>query len=353
MITIYPIPHQLLTSPYLDQLYAPLAARTNMRVRRVGFRPSVAALLRGGTGRRIAHWHFFDELTQRPAPAATAARTLAFIALIRVLRARGVGLVWTAHNIEPHELRHPQWAARAYGTVFSQAHAVIAHSHAAAELLRARYGDRAPITVIPHGSYVGLYGPRRDRATSRAELGMPREGFVALGLGTLRPYKGLELLLSAWQGLDGRLIIAGQAKDPAYSAAIAARAAVLPSVDFRPIFVPDHALPTWLAAADVIVLPYRKLLTSGVLLWALSYGVPVVAPDVPPVRELVREGREGFLFAPNDPAALRAALERARACPDLAALGEAAYAVALRFDWRTIAGQTAMLYQRVAEQLRS
>lgn len=351
MITIYPIPHQLATSPYLDQLYAPLARRADLQVRRAGFRPAVAALLRG-PDTRIAHWHFFDELTQRPSRLATAARTLGFVGLIRLMRARGAGLVWTAHNIEPHELRHPCWATRAYEAMFGQAHAVIAHSAAAADLLRSRYGDRAPIAVIPHGSYVGLHGPRRDKRASRVELGLPGAGFVALALGTLRPYKGLEVLLEAWSGMEGRLIIAGEVKDPAYAAEIAARAAAAPGVEFRPAFVPDSALPTWLAAADVVVLPYRKLLTSGVLLWALSYGVPAIAPDVPPVRELVAEGREGFLFAPADAASLRAALERAAAHPNLAALGEAAYAAALPFDWHAIAEQTAALYLRVAGELR-
>ena len=352
MITVYPIPHQLLTSPYLDQLYGPLAQYTDLAVRRVGFRSTVVALLRSGAGARIAHWHFFDELTQRPSHLATAARTLAFVALIRRLRAQGVGVGWTAHNLEPHELRHAQWARRAYEAMLTGAHAVIAHSAAAAGLLRARYGGCAPITVIPHGAYVGLYGPRRDKDASRTELGLGSAEFVALCLGTLRPYKGVELLLDAWRGCAGRLVIAGQVKDCDYAAAIARRAAITPGVDFRPAFVPDAALPTWFAAADVVVLPYRKLLTSGVLLWALSYGVPVIAPDLAPVRELVAEGREGFLFAPGDALALRAALERARAHPDLKMLGEAAYATACRFDWPTIAGQTAALYRCVAERLQ-
>lgn len=347
MITIYPIPHQLLTSPYLDQLYAPLAGRADLEIRRVGFRAAVGALLRNGADTRIAHWHFFDELTQRPSPLATAARTLAFIGLLRAMRARGAGLIWTAHNIEPHELRHARWATRAYEAICDQSHAIIAHSAAAAELLRARYAVRGPIAVIPHGSYVGLHGPRRDRRASRAELGIAGAGFIALALGTLRPYKGLELLLEAWRGSTGRLIIAGQAKDQEYAAMLAARAAATPGAEFRPGFIPDEALSAWLAAADVVVLPYRKLLTSGVLLWALSYGTPVVAPDVPPVRELVAEGREGFLFAPADASSLRAALERAATHPDLAALGAAAYAAALPFDWPAIAERTAAVYQWV------
>ncbi len=343
---IYPIPRQLATSPYLDQLYGPFADWPDCTLRRVPFAQALRELLLGRQP-QIAHWHFFDELTQRPSPLATAARALAFISLLRLLRWRGVKLVWTAHNLEPHELRHPRWAERTYQTMFQHAHTVIAHSQAAAELLRARYAPGTPIRVIPHGAYVGLYGPRQPKNVSRAALGLPEQGFVALNLGTLRPYKGLELLLEAWDGSAGQLVIAGGVKDAAYAAQLRDQATSLRGVDLRLDFVPDADLPTWLGAADVVVLPYRKLLTSGILLWALSYGVPVIAPDVAPVRELVGEGEQGFLFTPNDVDSLRAALDRAARHPDLAALGERAYQVALPFDWPGIAAKTAAVYREI------
>jgi glycosyltransferase involved in cell wall biosynthesis len=345
---IYPIPRQLITSPYLDQLYRPFEDWPDCRLRRVPFAQALRELLLGRQP-QIAHWHFFDELTQRPSRLATAARTLAFMALLKLLRWRGVKLVWTAHNLEPHELRHPRWAERAYQAMFQHAHTVIAHSHAAADLLRSRYSTATPIQVIPHGAYVGLYGPRQPKNASRAALGLPAEGFIALNLGTLRPYKGLELLLQAWDTSAGRLVIAGGVKDAAYAAQLRTQAHPLAGVDLRLNFVPDAELPIWLGAADVVVLPYRKLLTSGILLWALSYGVPVVAPDVAPVRELIREGEQGFLFAANDPASLRAALGRAAAHPDLAALGERAYQTALPFDWPGIAAKTATVYRAVSD----
>lgn len=343
---IYPIPRQLTTSPYLDQLYAPFDAWPDLDIRRVPFRQAIRQLL-GGSGQRVAHWHFFDELTQQPSSLGTMTRTLTFMTLLRAMRWRGTRLVWTAHNIEPHELRHPRWAERAYLTMFQYADMVLAHSDAAAALLRARYAPATPIRVIPHGAYVGLHGPRLPKATSRTALGLPTEAFVALNLGTLRPYKGLELLLEAWQGLTGYLLIAGGVKDAAYAEQLQRRAAPLAGVDLRLNFVPDADLPLWFGAADVVVLPYRKLLTSGILLWALSYGVPVVAPDVPPVRELVREGQQGFVFAPNDATALHAALRRAASHADLAALGEQAYQTALPFDWPTIASKTATVYRQL------
>jgi glycosyltransferase involved in cell wall biosynthesis len=274
-----------------------------------------------------------------------------FLSVLALLRLRGVRLVWTAHNLEPHELYHPAWGFLLYRLVARWADAIIAHSQAARELLEARYGTLPHCTVIPIGNYVGLYGAPRERAASRAALDLPPDGSLLLCLGALRPYKNIEGLIDAFGALPqtgrGTLLIAGAAKSPGYAAELLARAQSVPGVQVRAAFVPDSQLPAYLAAADVVVLPYRKLLTSAMLLCALSYARPVVAPAFGPVRELLREGQAGFLFAPGDADALRAALERALAHPDLAALGQAGLELARTFDWRAIAAATAECYQRV------
>lgn len=346
-IVVYPLPPQLPTSPYLDQLYAPMAAH-GVLVRRGRPRHELARLLLA-RGPRILHLHFFDELTQRPGHLATALRSLAFLALLALLRLRGVRLVWTAHNLAPHEAYHPRWAGLLYRAVLRWGALVIAHSQAAQQALEQRYGPLPRCRVIPHGSYVGLYGPPRARAASRSALGLPAQGPLLLNFGTLRPYKGLEDLIAAFARLPaqtrGALLIAGAAKEAAYAAELGRRAAGVVGVRLDLRFVPDDALPAYLAAADVVVLPYHSLLTSGVLLWALSYGRAVVAPAFGPAAELVREGESGFLFAPGDQAALEQALLRALAHPDLDALGRRGLALARTFAWPAIARQTAAAYR--------
>ena len=348
-LTIYPLPPQLPTSPYLDELYRPMAT-LGVRVRRIRPRAALPELL-AGRGPRLLHLHFFDELTQRPGASATVARTLGFAGVLAALRRRGVRIVWTAHNLAPHEARHPAWAYAAYRLVLRQSDAVIAHSQAARRMLQDRYGRLPRTAVIPHGSYIGLRGPPRDRAASRAALGLPVAGPVWLNFGTLRPYKNIEGLIEAFARLPaqerGTLLIGGQAKFPEYAARLARRAAEVPGVVLRPGFVPDAELPVWLAAADAVVLPYRELLTSGILLWALSYARPVVAPAFGPVAELVRDGHEGWLFAPGDDAALADALRRALACAERDALGASALRVAGRFAWPAIAAETVEVFRLV------
>jgi glycosyltransferase involved in cell wall biosynthesis len=347
---VYSLPPQLITNPYLDQLYAPMILQ-GVDVRRERPRYALPALLIG-RGPRILHLHFFDELTQRRSQIGTAARSLLFLALLAALRLRSVRLVWTAHNLEPHELHHPAWGFLVYRLVARWSDAIIVHSQAARELLEARYGPLPHCTIIPLGNYIDLYGPPRDRAASRAALGLRANGPVLLHLGALRPYKNVEGLIDAFAELPlaarGTLLIVGAAKQPSYAEDLRRRAAVVPGVVLRAVYVPDDELPAYLAAADFVVLPYRKLLTSAMLLCALSYARPVVAPAFGPVRELVQDGRTGFLFAPGDDDALRAALARALAHPDLPALGAAGLAIAREFSWLKIAAQTAQVYRKVA-----
>ncbi len=346
--TIYPIPRLLTTSPYLDLLYAPFAAWPDLRIVRQPFGQTLrAGLLQ--RDQRILHWHFFDELTQQPSQAATAARSMSFIALLRLLGLRGAKLVWTAHNLEPHELRHQQWAQRCYQAMAQAAGQIIAHSQAAAHMLDQRYQVAAKTTVIAHGAYIGFYGQQQAQSAARERLHLNPKQFLAVSLGTLRPYKGMELLLEAWQAELGQLEIVGAAKDPLYVEQLQ-KLATDQAISIRPAFIADALLPAWFAAADVVVLPYRKTLTSGMLLAALSYSAPVIAPDLPPVRELIRDGENGFLFEPNNAASLRAALQRAAAHPNRQALRQNALQTVQALDWGQIAAQTAAVYRRLFEK---
>ncbi|MER3544893.1 MAG: hypothetical protein C4311_09935 [Chloroflexota bacterium] len=357
MIRVYPIPPVLRDNPYLDLLYTPMAGRPEVEVRRTRpLRRSLLALLTTPAPHlpsTVVHLHFFDEICQRPSRAETAIRTAAFIALLRLLRRRGVRLVWSAHNLMPHEPYHPDLAERLYRRIVALSHAVIAFSPPVADDLAARYGQPRHLAIIPHGHYIGQRGPKPAQAEARARLHLPAAAFIYLCLGAWRPYKGLEDAIAAFAQLtddspSSILIIAGQPKVPGYAALLQAMADQVPGVRLIPGWVPDEAMASYWAAADVAVFAYRRLTNSGALIEAMSYGLPVIAPDVPAVRELVREGETGFLFAPGNIAGLHAAMERAQAHPALATLGQAALDCVRQFNWEAIASQTLEVYQAVA-----
>ena len=59
-------------------------------------------------------------------------------------------------------------------------------------------------------------------------------------------------------------------------------------------------MPNYYCAADFIILPYKKIFQSGVLLMAMSYGTPVITSDIPGMTEIVQNGLNGITFRSED-----------------------------------------------------
>jgi beta-1,4-mannosyltransferase len=276
------------------------------------------------------HLHWLNRITRNATDEAHAqAEVQAFLARLDAFAAVGGRLVWTAHNVLPHDSRYP-----AADTVLRQGladRAALVHVVAGgtAEAIGDRYTLPPPERVVhvPHPSYRGAYPEGPDRDQARLTLGLTPDELVYAFVGAIRPYKGLAALLEAFDDVstDGRprrLLVAGNPdKSAAVEAAIDACLAH-PNVLLTTGLLPPEELAVILRAADIAVLPYRDALNSGVLMLALTFGLPVVAPAIPGVTELVDE-RVAATFQPGEPRALADALRRADQLPGDAATARA------------------------------
>src|SRR4051794_17967898 len=107
-------------------------------------------------GRDILHLHWLEATLRTPgrwgrSGLVQRARAAHLALVLAVARARGVRIVWTVHNIQPHEDLFPRVYRRLAGRVMSMADTVIAHSKHSAWLASARFG-RNDIEVVRHGS---------------------------------------------------------------------------------------------------------------------------------------------------------------------------------------------------------
>ena len=284
---------------------------------------------------------------RRSLAAAVVALAL-WLAQLAVLRVLGVGIVWTAHDLENHERRYPALDRLCRRLTARLAHRVIVHcADAASQATHALHIDPTQVRVVPHGHYRERYPATvDDRASARSTLDLPVDRFVALFLGNLRPHKGLDALLEAHAHLDRDvlLVIAGQPFDEATGASLARRADGRPDVWLRPVFVPDAMVARYLRAADVVVCPFSRSLTSGSLMLALSYGAAVVAPRLGCAAEMMA-AEDTLLYDPTDPDALVLALRRAFDARDrLDAIGARHAAHVRGLDWGTIARATLAVY---------
>jgi glycosyltransferase involved in cell wall biosynthesis len=255
-----------------------------------------------------------------------------------LLRAFPRPRVLTAHDVLPREPRPGQRAAQRalYGLV----DAVVVHSeHGRGRLVDDLGIPAEKVTVIPHG----VLRPEGDDGLP-AELA-DVEGPVVLFFGLLRPYKGLDVLLEAWRGIEGaELWIVGMPRMDTR----ALHAAAPPGVRFVERFVPDAQVAALFRRADLAVLPYREIDQSGVLFTALGAGTPLVLSAVGGFPEVAADGAADLVPA-GDPAALHAALARLLADPaarDRLAEG-ARRAAAERYGWDAIARRHLDLYARL------
>lgn len=252
-------------------------------------------------------------------------------------------VVLTAHDLLPREPRLGQ--ARAQTKLLRRVDAVIVHSeYGRRTLTEASMVDPEKVHVVPHGAFIHLTAQAREDplADELASVSGP----VAMFFGLLRPYKGIDTLLAAWQGIDqAELWIVGRARMPLGPL----RAAAPAGVRFVPRFVADAELPALFRRADVIVLPYsrtERFDQSGVLATALAFGKAIVLTDIGGFSEVAGRGA-AELVPPNDPAALRATLVRLlgdRAAREPLELAAAA-AAAGPYSWDEAARKTLQVYR--------
>lgn len=277
-------PYQALLAQALEELGArvsfPRGYRRVLPLRRMldqdGLRPNVLHL----------HW-LAPYLKGRNAVAMAAYAAKLIVDLVLVRRA-GVRLVWTVHNLVEHEQAHPGielWCRRRLARL---ADVIIVHSDGARETVAGAY-DVPPekIFIMPHGHYRDVYGPPIPAAEARRKLRLAPQGRVFLFFGTIRPYKGVLKLLSAWAEspeLNERhlLVIAGEALDRRYREAVRDAAEAVPNACLWLGRVPDDWVAALISAADALIVPLENVLTSGSAVLAESYRKDMVAPKLSP-----------------------------------------------------------------------
>jgi len=185
------------------------------------------------------------------------------------------------------------------------------------ELIEGFGAGVARITVIPHGINTAVPSSSLTSIQAKRRLGIRDDQRTILFFGRITPYKGLEYLISAFgmlRGADYRLIIAGRPDrcEEYWSTIEKLIREDLKGgrVVLRSEFIPDDETEIYFKAADVLVLPYRDIFQSGVLLLGYSFGLPALVADVGSLKEEIAEGKTGFVFRPEDPVDLAKAIER-------------------------------------------
>jgi beta-1,4-mannosyltransferase len=228
----------------------------------------------------VVHLHWPEMVVRSGNPVVERLKCIVFDTWISVLRRRGIAIVRTLHNLHPHD--------GASGPV--------------RRLLR-RLEDRTDVrvtinpTTVVEGEHVYIpHGHYRDRfAHHRKPPVVPGRVLYA---GLIRPYKGVDDLLTAFASADETATLRLVGKPTPELRALVERAVddSASRISARLEFVPDEDFVEEIAQAELVCLPYRELHNSGILLVALSLDRPVLVPDTPATRALSEEVGPGWVI---------------------------------------------------------
>ena len=268
--------------------------------------------------------------------AVHSSRELLRIArFLREARRLGITRVWTIHNLEPHE-GASLWDRLGYRLIGHSSDIVVSHSASSLqEAKRDHRIGRGKSIILPMGTMHEAYPRPRPRETVLAELGLDPALPVVSCLGRLRQYKGLDLACAAVERLRGRvqLVVGGPAQSSFDVAALRDALGRMPSAVLVPRHLNDQEFADLMAASDAVLLPYRNVTGSAVLLTAIGFGRAVIAADLPYFREvLAAEPDAASLVSGADPAAWADAIDAFFSRP-VELRQRAALRLAERYSW--------------------
>lgn len=289
----------------------------------------------------VVHYHFFHY---------TNLQKLCVV-LAKVF---GFKLVITAHDVESFVGVRDVVKAK---TILSYADQVIAHNAVSKyELVNKITLPSSNVSVIPHGNYLDSINEIPTKKSARASLGILESDKVLLFFGQIKTVKGLDILLLALVEAikiypDLKLVIAGKVWKDDFSVyeKIIAEKKLEAHVVLHIGYIPDQAVANYYCAADLVVLPYRKIYQSGVLLMAMSYKTPVLTSDIQGMTEIVSHNKNGYTFASENISSLSAMLvDVFNHESNFEEIGCAGYqTVFTDYSWAKIGTMTSTLYKEI------
>ena len=261
-------------------------------------------------------------------------------------------LVHTVHNIIPHETKNGD--RKLYSRFYNCCSGVIVHNEYCKQVLQNDFGIERNIFVMPHGIYSveGSGELHESQINDKLEI---------LQFGTIRKYKGIDILLGALSKLDDEtkkrihVTIAGKqyaSLDDTNYLDIIKRYNLKEVVTFIQERISDTEMSAMYRKADVCVFPYREIYGSGALLMAYTFGKPVIVSDVPALVEETEAGQTGLLFkSENEDDLARAIMEFVSMPKDKKSKFKAKISelVEKKYNWSQSSRLLYSYYQRVIE----
>ena len=227
-----------------------------------------------------------------------------FVEKLSKLKSNGVKIVWTVHNILPHDSKLKQAQIDLRVELIKLVDIIHIMNDDTQKLAEPFFEiPSEKIISTPHPSYRRFYPSIVSRVESRFQLDIPQKSSVSIFFGSIQAYKGLEDLLNAFEKLqlinpEIYLLIAGKVVNKSYFSSLRGRINSNNSIRLIDSRIANENVQYYFSASDYCVCPYRISLNSGVAHLSHTFNIPVIAPNIGGFRTLLEEG--GGLLYDND-----------------------------------------------------
>tara|TARA_B100001029_G_C15053245_1_gene452371 strand:- start:55 stop:1203 length:1149 start_codon:yes stop_codon:yes gene_type:complete len=211
-------------------------------------------------------------------------------------------VVYTIHDVISFENENSK--NKISNFIYNNADKILTHNSFSKDILVKTHNKIfTDIDIIPHGNYLPFLSVKKNKIKSRERLGIPKDKTILLFFGIIKKVKGLEILLNALTDViscnkDVILVIAGRVwkNDFKIYQKIIDDNKLSDYCIIHNKFIPHEDIDYYYSSADLVVLPYKRIYQSGVLLMSMSYEKAVLVSDLPPLKEVVRDMKTGFVF---------------------------------------------------------
>ena len=294
----------------------------------------------------ILHLHWQHPLLLASNQIKTILKSTSSVTTLAMLRIAGIKIVWTIHNITSHERNNSSLELFLCRIIARLCSKIIAHSSSARIAIIDAYRIQdSLVTTIPHGNYLANYSNNISESEARQKLGLSLDNIVFLYFGAVRGYKGIPELVEAFKRMDepkSRLIIAGRPSSKEEAQEILEKCQNNDRITTVFEFIPDQDVQLYMNAANVVVLPFKNILTSGSAMLAISFAKPVIAPLIGCIPDIL-DSKGSILYDPSKSDGLLNAMKLAFHS-NLEKMGKYNFKVAEKFNWDDIAEKTSYVY---------
>lgn len=223
----------------------------------------------------ILHFNWVGGIYSHPSKAVSSLKFFFFLKLLSLLRYCGTKVVWTAHNLIPHNSRETELEMKRRRLFLKQVDGVITLSSNMEGLVRNELHYKGPLLRTHHVEYSEYFAP----LTQRFQLQRSGNTKTFLCLGQISAYKGFDYILDALPHLapDCRIVVAGK-PDGSVSPEKLDLLRNSCQVTLVDRFLEDYEVAELLRSCTALLMPYKEVDLSGNIFLASTFGTPIIGP---------------------------------------------------------------------------